>query len=66
MTRGAPDGLIALARRAAGVAAVVALVASCGGGDDDASSSDGAYVALMRAEIPAQSPTRPDLSGGVR
>jgi pimeloyl-ACP methyl ester carboxylesterase len=40
MTRGAPDGLIARARRAAGVAAVVALVAGCGG-DDDAASSGG-------------------------
>jgi len=41
MTRGAPDGLIALALRAAGVAAVVAAVAGCGGGDDAASSSGG-------------------------
>ncbi len=45
MTRGAPDGLSALARRAAGVAAVVAVVAGCGGGDDAPSSGGGTTTA---------------------
>jgi pimeloyl-ACP methyl ester carboxylesterase len=52
MTRAAPAGLIALARRTAAVAAVVAVVAGCGGGDDDASSDAGAN-AQSSATIPS-------------
>ena len=53
MTRGAPDALIALARRAAGVAAVVAVVAGCGGGDDAPSSGGGTTTATSATTAPA-------------
>jgi pimeloyl-ACP methyl ester carboxylesterase len=55
MTRGAPDGLIALARRVAVVAAVVALVSGCGGGDDAPSSGGGTTTATS-----ATTPSAPE------